>query len=197
MGLSPCSCDATSSLVPPIAFGVQGFLAAPQRLTCLGWWRITDHHSSACAILPGQLGTSCQGHPWLWEAPQGFWGQGCWPCLRGPSASTGGLPEDFLNSLEKTADGKLKVTLKYPHYFPLLKKCHVPETRRLVEEAFNCRCKEVGCSHSCPARFVSRLLPAPCCTLLLCSCLLCPCAQVFTVTRIPDGLYMGSLQFSP
>ncbi|KAJ3390998.1 hypothetical protein HDU84_006670 [Entophlyctis sp. JEL0112] len=54
-----------------------------------------------------------------------------------------GMPDDFLEKLGKSADGeKFVVGLKYTEAPVVLKLCHVEATRKVVERAFNSRCKE-------------------------------------------------------
>lgn len=54
-----------------------------------------------------------------------------------------GLPETFLEGLDKDEKtGKYKLTLKYPHLFPVTKECKVPETRRIMETANSSKAME-------------------------------------------------------
>jgi len=51
-----------------------------------------------------------------------------------------GVPEDLVNSFEKDESGKLKVTMKYPHFFPVTRKCKNPKTRFEMEKTYQSRC---------------------------------------------------------
>jgi len=50
-----------------------------------------------------------------------------------------GVPEDLIKSFEKE-DNKCKVTLKYPHFFPVTRKCRNADTRKKIETAYQSRC---------------------------------------------------------
>ena len=52
-----------------------------------------------------------------------------------------GVPEDLVKSFEKDPEtGKLKVTMKYPHFFPVTRKCNNPNTRLTMEKTYQSRC---------------------------------------------------------
>ena len=45
-----------------------------------------------------------------------------------------------INDFDLQEDNKCKVTLKYPHFFPVTRKCRNSETRRRIETAYQSRC---------------------------------------------------------
>ncbi|KAI3636142.1 hypothetical protein MIR68_005494 [Amoeboaphelidium protococcarum] len=57
-----------------------------------------------------------------------------------------GLSEDFIDNLDKeqAADGTsvFIVTMKYPHYFPIMNKASNVETRKKMEKAYTTRCDQ-------------------------------------------------------
>eukprot|EP00090_Calanus_glacialis_P007989 TRINITY_DN1635_c0_g1_i1.p1 TRINITY_DN1635_c0_g1~~TRINITY_DN1635_c0_g1_i1.p1 ORF type:complete len:781 (-),score=191.71 TRINITY_DN1635_c0_g1_i1:71-2413(-) len=53
-----------------------------------------------------------------------------------------GVPADVIESMEKDERGKRKVTTKYTHYYPVIKKCKNPKTRYLMEKTKQTMCVE-------------------------------------------------------
>ena len=52
----------------------------------------------------------------------------------------GGISKDFIDSLEKVANGKLKVTTKNTDYLAILNHCNNSMTRFLMEKMYESRC---------------------------------------------------------
>ncbi|MBY0369304.1 Zn-dependent oligopeptidase [bacterium] len=50
-----------------------------------------------------------------------------------------GMPESVLERLEKTADGKFKVTVQYPDYFPFMENVKSGDSRKTMELHYNQR----------------------------------------------------------
>ncbi|KAI6659742.1 Thimet oligopeptidase [Oopsacas minuta] len=55
-----------------------------------------------------------------------------------------GTSQSFQDSLKKSEDGLLELTLSYPHFFPTMESCCVPETRMKLQKSFNSRCKDTN-----------------------------------------------------
>lgn len=51
-----------------------------------------------------------------------------------------GCSPDFIASLQKTEEGQVQVTMKYPDYFAVMKRAKRESTRRAMEEKYTTRC---------------------------------------------------------
>lgn len=55
-----------------------------------------------------------------------------------------GLPEDYINGLDKTAEGKYKVSLSYPDFQPFMRYAESSELRRQLQLKYNTRAAETN-----------------------------------------------------
>jgi len=55
-----------------------------------------------------------------------------------------GMNEDYIGSLEDAGDGKKWVTLKYPDILPLMQKCKVENTRKVMDALKGSQCETVN-----------------------------------------------------
>ena len=51
-----------------------------------------------------------------------------------------GVSRDVIDSMEKDETGKRKVTVKYPHLYPVMEYCKNPETRFILMKTYQSRC---------------------------------------------------------
>ncbi|CAL0333113.1 unnamed protein product [Lupinus luteus] len=61
-------------------------------------------------------------------------------------AELAGLPPEFLKGLDKSENGKFKISLRSHHVSAILEFCKVGATRRMVSGAYGSRCGEVNIS---------------------------------------------------
>ncbi|KAL2332697.1 hypothetical protein Fmac_013910 [Flemingia macrophylla] len=61
-------------------------------------------------------------------------------------AELAGLPPEFLKGLDKSENGKLKISLRSHHVTAVLEFCKVGTTRRIVSGAYGNRCGEINVS---------------------------------------------------
>ena len=50
-----------------------------------------------------------------------------------------GLPQSYIESLEKSANGNYKLTMSYPHYYPFMQNAQNSDARKKYEYLFNNR----------------------------------------------------------
>ncbi|KAH0838900.1 hypothetical protein HID58_071608 [Brassica napus] len=61
-----------------------------------------------------------------------------------PEAELAGLPLEFLQSLDKTQNKEVKLTLESNHVEDILELCKIAKTRKTMDMAYGKRCEDAN-----------------------------------------------------